>query len=171
MQLATRVALVWVSLAGLAAHVASAHALGTVEARIADGIAVGGGPDTTVINPTPVHVGVLADHAVEAEPWTSIFGESFLEIRRRAGVGFAAGARVRPLPHGTLRLTAGAEAIVAPYTLAGVRVGAGACPSRRGPLRFCLDLEGRAFFAGDDLPADTVAGAVTLAMSVAIDAW
>lgn len=147
------------------------RAIMVVEARMLAGVASGGGRGgDMVFRPSPLHLGLLGETAVMVEPWTSLYGEVFVEAKGREAFGVGLGARVRPRT-GQLRASIGVEAIVAPYSLLGVVAGAGSCPLHFDIGRMCADVEGRIYLTGDDLPAERVAAQLTASIGVAFDAF
>jgi hypothetical protein len=151
-------------------HAEDERAIGAVEARVVSGVAAGGGAGVAAWRRAPTHVGVVAEHAVAEQPWTSLTGEIFYEGGGRGAVGVGVGVRARPAT-GRLRVGAGVEALIAPYTLWGVVVGGGTCPLALPVGRACVDLEGRAYVLGDDLPDGRVAAELTVSLGVSFDGW
>jgi hypothetical protein len=151
-------------------HADDERAIGVVEARVIGGLAAGGGAGVSAWRRAPTHLGILVEHATMVEPWTSIYGEIFFEGFDRGGAGAGLGLRVRPRA-GSYRASVGVESVVTPYTLAGVVAGAGACPLGLPLGRACLDVEGRLYLLGDDLPEGRVAAMLTVSLGASFDAW
>lgn len=142
-----------------------------VEARVAGGVATGGGSGISVFRRAPMSATITGDYATQVEPWTSVYGGMWLELDARAGLGAVGGARIRP-GDGKWRLSAGGAALLIPYTLYGGTASIGRCGYPVGGRSFvCVDAEVGAFFAGDDLPAGRMAGHVLLGLGVGFDAW
>lgn len=145
-------------------------ALTSLEARVGYGLAFGGGSGGLTQRQSPLTLSALVDHAVVAEPWTSIYGGIVAEGYGRGSAGLQVGMRVRPAA-GRLRLAGGAQALLVPATLFGPLSSVGTCLPVTGSFNLCGDVEAVLFVAGTDLPDERVAGQVQLVLGLAFDAW
>jgi hypothetical protein len=149
--------------AALTAQPVRAEPIGTIEARVGGGMAIGGGEGASTIKIAPVYVGVYANHAFNAEPWTWIRGGVFIETYDRAAVGATLGPRVAL---GKWTAGAAATAVFAPFTLYG---GNAQVARRFGKLVPALELN--VFPFGDDLPDGRVVSELLLTIGFEVDAW
>lgn len=145
-------------------------ALTSIEARVGYGLAFGGGSGGSSQRLSPITLTALVNHAIVAEPWTSVFGGIVAEGYGRGSAGLQVGARVRPA-RGRLRLAGGAQGLLVPATLFGPLSSVGACLPVVGSLNMCADIEAVLFVVGTDLPDERVAGQVQLVLGLAFDAW
>lgn len=145
-------------------------ALTSLEARVGYGLAFGGGSGGSSQRLSPITLTALVDHAVVAEPWTSIYGGVVAEGYGRGSAGVQVGARVRPAG-GRLRLAGGAQGLLVPATLFGPLSSVGMCLPVTGSFNLCADIEAVLFVTGSDLPDERVAGQAQLVLGLAFDAW
>ncbi len=145
-------------------------ALTSLEARVGYGLAFGGGSGGSSQRLSPLTLTALVDHAVVADPWTSVFGGIVAEGYGRGSAGVQVGARVRPA-RGRLRIAGGAQALLVPATLFGPLASVGGCLPVTGPFNLCADIEAVLFAAGSDLPDERIAGQAQLVVGLAFDAW
>ncbi len=141
-----------------------------VELRAGGGISVGGGAGAAAFRYSPVDVGALVEVAVMEMPRVAAWASIYYEGLGRSAFGLAGGARLYPMKHGPLRLSAGLTGTVAPYTIGGIEVGGGACLTAAVKFRLCADLLGTVFFLGNDLPTDRVVGQLQLVLAVGFNA-
>ncbi len=142
-----------------------------LEARLGGGAAFGGGAGGSTWRLAPVQLDIQAEVALSRQPSLSLYGAGRIEGVDRIGGALGLGFRLRPLT-GPLRFSIGALAYVAPYTLLGANVAAGACLAvgKAVKIRLCADLETTLFFAGSDLPSNRVAGQFLVLTGVGFDA-
>jgi len=140
----------------------------TVEARMTEGLAVGGGQGRSVWRLAPYTIGAFAEVATVEEPWTTLYAGGYFEGGDRAAAGAALGARVRP-GRGPLRFGAGVTGTVVPYTIGGATAAGAYCLEALGP-QACLEAELVIFLVGDDLPDDGAAAQLQLGLEVGFDA-
>lgn len=141
-----------------------------VEARVGYGMAFGGGAGSSVERWSPVTFTALVDHAVVAEPWTSLFAGVAAEGHGRGAAGGLVGARVRPAG-GPVRVAGGAIGMLVPATLFGPLASVGMCFPILASFNVCADAEATLFVAGSDLPEDRIAAQAQLVVGVGFDAW
>lgn len=168
-------ALIAVSAATLAGGPARASAeedpaLTSVEARFGYGLAFGGGAGGSIQRLSPLTIAMVVDHAVVAEPWTSMFAGVIAEGNGQGAAGIIVGGRVRP-GRGRLRISGGAEGLLFPSTLFGPLASVGTCLSIRDIWNFCGDVQATLFVAGSDLPDQRIAGQAQLVLGIGFDAW
>jgi len=142
-----------------------------IDVRLSAGIAVGGQTGHVVGRVAPFTLGINADILLADHPWTSFYIGPYIEGVDRIALGAYGGVRVRPL-RGGMRLQAGFNALLVPYTLGGVSAGGGYCYAvgKKSAVRLCADLEGVLFFLGSDLPANRVAGQLNLLLGASFNA-
>ena len=138
-----------------------------LEARVGQGISVGGGAGQAAWRLSPTTVSAIAEIAIREQPWTTAYGGIVWEGGRRASVGGTLGIRVLPFGAG-LRLGGGALVILAPNTALGMTASVGRCWGE--DVKFCSDIEGAVFPWGTDVPEDRVAGQIQIVMGVAFEA-
>lgn len=141
-------------------------ALVRLEARLARGIAMGGGAGEAYYRSSPYTFSATADVAIRDEPWTSLYGGVVVEAGDRLGAGATAGLRVKL--GGALRAAGGVVGLLVPSRVFGPSGSIGACTGRGASL--CLDLEAVMFVGGKDLPDERIAGQLLVAVGVAFDA-
>lgn len=145
-------------LAGQLAHAEEEPPIAEVGVRLAAGAAVVGWRDSSW------GLGIAAEYAFHAEPWTSVYGELMLDGIGEPTIGASLGLTVHPT--GMLRASAGGLAFFGPARVYGGRASLGAC-ARTAPLRLCLDLEGNVYVDRARMPDDRVAADVRLVFGVA----
>jgi hypothetical protein len=143
-------------------------ALGTIEARVTAGMAVGGGAGTEVVRMAPIDVGVYGQVAINEEPWVWLQGGIFAELGDRAAVGGSLGPRIRL--GGDWRAGVAGVGIIAPYTLAGASGWLGR-PIHFGGAALLPGVEVVAYVIGSDLPEDRVATQIGFTLGVEIGSW
>ena len=139
-----------------------------VEARVTEGLTVGGGQGRSVWRLAPYTVGAFAEVATVEEPWTTFYAGGYFEGGDRAAAGAAVGLRVRP-GRGRLRFGAGATGTVVPYSILGATAAGGLCFDDLGPAA-CVELEGVVYLLGSDLPDDGTAAQLQVGLEVGFDA-
>jgi hypothetical protein len=143
-----------------------------IDVQIGGGLDIGdGGAAGPVWRAAPFTFTLLADYAVNTQPWVTLFGGLRGEALSRGGIGALFGARVHPY-EGLLHIGAAAVAIVAPYTIAGLLGEAGLCARRAlgEKIALCGDLEATAYFLGSDVPPGKVVTQLQLVFGVSFDA-
>jgi hypothetical protein len=155
----------------LSGRTEAAPPLVLVEAQLGGGMAVGGAPGHAVVRAAPFTLTALAELTLNAQPWLTGFAEAFVEGVDRIGFGLGGGVRVRP--GRVARLGAGVVGLVAPYTLGGVTVSAGAClhVARRKSVHVCADLAVNVYFFGGDLPPGSAMSNIGLQLGAGFDAY
>ena len=132
-----------------------------MELRVATGFDVDAPKRARAI---PISFGAGGEHAILAQPWTSVYGHLFVEGPDAFVGGVGSGLRVRD---GSLRLSAGSTMIVSPALMAGATAMVGGCFVAEVP-RLCIDVEGTMFFAGAGVP-EGGSGQVKLVLGVGFD--
>jgi|GEM_PF-1634457 len=140
-----------------------------IEARIGQGISMGGGQGTSTVRMSPLWIGVLADYAINDQPWTTVWGSIYVEGDDRGGVGLQGGLRVYP-GRGDVRAGIGLSSVIAPYTIVGPVASLGRCWSVTDGFSLCGDVEATAFVFGNDLPEGRIASQVQGLLGVRFDA-
>lgn len=143
-----------------------------IDVQVGGGIDLAdGGSNGAVWRGAPFTFTLLADYAINAQPWVTLFGGLRGEALARGGIGALFGARLHPY-RGLLHLGAGGVAMVAPYTIAGVIAGAGLCARHAlgEKIGLCGDVEATAWFLGSDVPANKVVTQLQLVFGVSFDA-
>jgi len=140
-----------------------------VEPRVGQGVALGGRSGEGHARLSPLGIGVLVEYAFRADPWVSVYGGPHAEVLDRGSLGAMAGFRFRP-GAGRARVALGGTGIFVPYTLGGVTASVGT-EVDLFTLPVSFDIEGAAFFAGNDLPPGTVAGQVRLVVGIPIEVY
>lgn len=140
-----------------------------VEARVGQGLAMGGGPGNSTMRLSPLWMGVLVDYAINEQPWTTAWGAIYVEGDDRGGVGLSAGLRVYP-GRGDVRAGLGVTGVIAPYTIVGPMASLGRCWSVGETFALCGDVEAAAFVFGNDLPDGRIASQIQGLLGVRFDA-
>jgi hypothetical protein len=138
----------------------------SLEMRLSGGLTLAEGSNATM-KPAPVGVGVGAESAVLAQPWTSIYYGAYLDTLAAIDMGVSAGLRFRPQT-GRLRFGVGGTAVVLPAMKAGIQAAFGAC-IQSSSLHYCLDIEGTTYLAGDNMPSGTIDARLGVALEVGLD--
>jgi len=138
----------------------------SLEVRLSGGLMLAE-QSSSVTKPSPVGIGVGAEYAAIAYPWTSIYGDLYLNTMTDVGMGVAAGLRFRPQT-GWMRFGIGGTALVIPTMKAGIQAAFGGC-IKPGNSHFCLDLEGTAYVVGDELQQGQVDAQLGIALEIGID--
>src|SRR5262249_29257534 len=110
----------------------------SLEVRLSGGLTLAE-QSSSVTKPSPFGIGVGAEYAAIAYPWTSIYGQVTLETISDVGMGVSAGLRFRP-QSGWMRFGLGGKALVIPAMKAGIQAAFGGC-IKPGNTHFCLDVE------------------------------
>ena len=143
----------------------------SIEVSAGDGVGLGGGGvGALTLRMSPMTLSLVADYAIIAYPWVSLYGGLRGETIGRAGIGGIIGFRLRPA-RGPLRIGIALNTMLAPYTLAGPAGTIGACwrPTHKG-WGLCGDLEITAFMMGNDLPPGRVVAQGAGLLGVVFDA-
>jgi len=138
----------------------------SLEVRLSGGLTLAE-QSSSVAKPAPIGIGVGAEYAAIAYPWTSIYGQVYLDTMTDVGMGVAAGLRFRP-QSGWMRFGLGGTALVIPTMKAGIQAAFGGC-IKPGNTHFCLDVEGVAYFVGDELQQGQVDAQLGIALEVGLD--
>lgn len=144
--------------------------LGLAEARIGQGMALGGGAGESTWRLSPLNISALASYAINADPWVSVYGGLVFEGRNRAAIGGLLGLRLNP-GAGRNRLSVAAVAMGLPFSAYGATVGLGRCIGVEGGMGFCTDLEATVFGLGSDIPEGRIATQVQAVLGVAFDVF
>lgn len=144
--------------------------LAMAEARLGQGLAVGGGSGESTWRLSPLSLSVLGSLAIRTDPWVSVYGGLLIESYDRASAGAILGIRLNP-GHGGTRISAAGTAIAVPFTAYGVSVGVGRCLGLSRGAGFCTDLEATVFALGSDVPKGRVATQVQAIIGVAFDVY
>lgn len=142
--------------------------LAMAEARIGQGLALGGGSGESTWRFSPMSLSALASLAIESEPHVAVFGGLVFEGGKRAGIGATLGLRLNPKA-GRSRVSAAGIIMAAPFTAYGVSVGLGRCHGVFGGTGFCTDIEATVFALGSDIPEARIATQVQAVLGFAID--
>jgi hypothetical protein len=165
--LAPRAGMRALALVLLAAPTAAARAdeppILRLELRLAAGAVV---DHQAALRMLPFSVGAAAEHAFMAQPWTSVWGDVFIEGPDHLVGGVGGGLRVRAAG-GAVRLSGGGTALVGPDLMAGATVMLGGCFASETP-GLCVDVEGSLFFVGGGVP-DGGAGQLKLVLGMGFD--
>lgn len=143
-----------------------------IDVQVGGGIDVGdGGANGAVWRAAPFSFTLLADYAINTQPWVTLFGGLRGEALSRGGIGGLFGVRLHPY-RGLLHLGVGGIAMVAPYTIAGVIGGAGLCARHAlgQKIGLCGDVEATAWFLGSDVPPGKVVTQLQIVFGVSFDA-
>jgi hypothetical protein len=138
----------------------------SLEVRLSGGLTLAEASSSTM-KPSPVGVGIGAESAVIAYPWTSVYGAVYLDTISAIDMGVAAGLRFRP-QSGWMRFGIGGTAVLVPSMKAGIQAAFGGC-MRPGQTHFCLDIEGTTFVVGDNLPSGMVDAQLGVALEIGLD--
>lgn len=138
----------------------------SLEVRLSGGLTLAEA-SSSAMKPAPLGIGVGAEYAAIAYPWTSIYGNVYLDTMTDVGMGVAAGLRFRP-QSGWMRFGIGGKALLIPSMKAGIQAAFGAC-MKPGNTHFCLDIEGTAFVVGDELQQGQVDAQLGIALEVGLD--
>ncbi len=144
--------------------------LGMAEARIGQGLALGGGSGESTWRLSPLSISALASYAVNTEPWISVYGGLVFEGRSRAAIGGTLGFRINPQA-GRNRVAVAAVVMGLPFSAYGASVGLGRCIGVDGGMGFCTDLEATVFALGSDIPQERIATQVQAVLGVAFDVF
>ncbi len=156
---------------GLSAQRATAEELpplAMAEARIGQGLALGGGSGESTWRFSPLSISALASLAIQTQPQVSAFGGLVFEGGNRAGVGATLGIRLNPRA-GKTRVSAAGIVMGAPFVAYGVSVGLGRCHGVSGGMGICTDIEATVFALGSDVPDGRIATQVQAVLGIAID--
>lgn len=140
------------------------------EARIGQGVAVGGGSGESTWRLSPLSVSALASLAIESQPRVSVYGGLLFEGNKRAAIGATLGFRLHPQA-GANRVAVAATVIGLPFTAYGVTAGLGRCHGVSGGMGVCTDLEATVFALGSDIPEERIATQVQAVLGVAFDVY
>ncbi len=144
--------------------------LGLAEARIGQGLALGGGSGESTWRLSPLSVSALATYATNTDPWVSVYGGLVFEGRNRAAIGGLLGLRLNP-GAGRNRVSVAGVAMGLPFSAYGATVGLGRCIGVEGGMGFCTDLEATVFGLGSDIPEGRIATQVQAVLGVAFDVF
>jgi len=138
------------------------------EARIGQGVALGGGSGESTWRLSPTSVSAIASLLIEQEPQVSVMGGLFFEGRSRAAIGATIGFRLHPR-NSNNRVSVAALAVGLPFSAYGVSAGFGRCRGVLGGMGFCMDLEATVFGLGSDIPEGRIATQIQAVLGIAVD--
>lgn len=144
--------------------------LAMAEARLGQGVALGGGSGESSWRISPLSLSILGSIAIRESPWLMAFGGLVLEGNGRGGAGATAGLRFYP-GAADIRVSAAGVAMALPYKAYGASAGVGRCYNVRWSVGVCTDLEASLFAWGDDVPEERIATQVVAVMGVALDVF
>ncbi|MCP4443918.1 MAG: hypothetical protein GY811_01050 [Myxococcales bacterium] len=144
--------------------------LSLAEARIGQGLALGGGSGESTWRLSPLSISALASYATMVDPWVSVYGGLLFEGRGRAAIGALIGLRLNPQA-GRNRVSVAAVAMGLPFSAYGATVGLGRCIGVDSGMGVCTDLEATVFGLGTDIPEGRIATQVQAVLGVAFDVF